>query len=263
VFRIIGIILGVIFTHGFWGAVAGYFIGSIIDRLVFSKIKIEHHRTYSRSDFSSTLLILSAAVIKADGRFAKSELYYLKDYFIKTMGHVKASEAMAEMQEIYQNNYDIPAICTQLRKNSSIHERLLILQFLFGLAAADGEIHNAEIIEIQNIAQWAGISQNDFESIKSMFLNSHQYHQYYQQSTNSNGRSSYSNYDSLNNDYKILEISSDATDDEVKKAYRSLAKKHHPDRVSHLGEDMRKAAEEKFAKLNQAYENIKISRGMK
>ncbi|MCK9338930.1 MAG: DnaJ domain-containing protein [Bacteroidales bacterium] len=258
-FRIIGIILGVIFG-GFWGAVAGYFIGSFIDKLVFSKIKIEHHRTYSRSDFSSTLLILSAAVIKADGRFVKSELYYLKDYFIKTMGHARASVAMAEMQEIYQNNYDIPAICTQLRKNSSIHERLLILQFLFGLAAADGEMLNAEILEIQNIAQWAGISQNDFESIKSMFLNNHQY---YQQSTNSNGRSSYSSYDSLNNDYKILEISSDATDDEVKKAYRSLAKKHHPDRVSHLGEDMRKAAEEKFAKLNQAYENIKISRGMK
>ena len=64
------------------------------------------------------------------------------------------------------------------------------------------------------------------------------------------------------NDYKILEISPDASDEEVKKAYRAAAKKHHPDKVSHLGEDVRKAAEEKFAQVNEAYERIKKARGM-
>jgi DnaJ like chaperone protein len=60
-----------------------------------------------------------------------------------------------------------------------------------------------------------------------------------------------------------LEIDSSATDDEVKKAYRKQAMKHHPDKVSHLGEEIRKAAEEKFQKLNEAYERIKSARGIK
>ncbi|MDD4395539.1 MAG: TerB family tellurite resistance protein [Bacteroidales bacterium] len=252
-FKIIGIIGGAIYG-GFWTAVLGYFIGSLLDNIFFSKVSIRR-QNYSRKDFSNTLLILAAAVVKADGRFAKSELYYIKDYFVRTMGSARATEAMLRLQDIYDNDFNIPSVCAELRQDASIHERLLILQFLFGLANADGEMHTVEIAEIERISQWCGISHNDFESIKSMYTN-----YYYQQSNNSFGtRSSYN----LDNDYKILEISPDATDEEVKKAYRSLAKKYHPDRVNHLGEDMRKAAEEKFAKLSQAYDNIKKARGIK
>lgn len=61
--------------------------------------------------------------------------------------------------------------------------------------------------------------------------------------------------------YKILEIPPDATNEEVKKAYRQMAKKHHPDMVSNLGEEIQKAAQEKFRKINEAYETIKKERG--
>ena len=63
-------------------------------------------------------------------------------------------------------------------------------------------------------------------------------------------------------DYKILEIEKSATDEEVKKAYRRMAVKYHPDKVSQLGQDIQKAAEEKFKKVQEAYENVKKSRGM-
>lgn len=251
-FRIIGIIVGA-YANGFWGALGGYFLGSWLDSLFFRRIKINRYN-YNRGDFTDTLLILTAEVIKADGRFVKSELYYVKDYFSRTMGPTQAVEMIERLRTIYHDNYNIPSVCEQLKQNSSIHDRLLILQFLFGLANADGEMDNAEINVIEQISQWCGISHNDFESIKSMLTNS-----YYQNSSNSSYGRSYN----LDNDYKILEISSDASDEEVKKAYRTLAKKHHPDRVNHLGEDMRKAAEEKFAKLSQAYENIKKARGIK
>ncbi len=63
--------------------------------------------------------------------------------------------------------------------------------------------------------------------------------------------------------YKILGIEKDASDDDVKKAYRSMAMKHHPDKVANLGEDVRKAAEEKFKSIQNAYERIKRERGLK
>ncbi|MCR4965424.1 MAG: DnaJ domain-containing protein [Bacteroidales bacterium] len=130
-----------------------------------------------------------------------------------------------------------------------------------------------ELNAIQEISDLCGINRTSFEAIKSLYAN-----QGYQYDYGGYGSGGYSNgyggnqyggndtYTTRNynieDDYRILEVSPDATDDEVKKAYRAAAKKHHPDKVSHLGEDVRKAAEEKFAQVNNAYNRIKKARGM-
>lgn len=262
VFRIIGTIIGSI-QGGFVGGVIGFFCGSLLDRLFSPRIKV-HTQHYRRSDFIDSLLMLAASVMKADGRFARSELNYVKDYLVRMLGPEDAMDALHRLQEIMQKNYNVASVCSELRQSSSIHERLLILQFLFGLAQSDGELHPSEISEIEKIASLMGISRNDYESIKSMYTGYYQNYGSSYGSSSSSGHSS-STYRShtLDEDYKILEVSPDASDEEVKKSYRNLAKKYHPDRVAHLGEDMRKQAEEKFSKLSQAYDNIRKSRGMK
>ena len=83
------------------------------------------------------------------------------------------------------------------------------------------------------------ISENDFESIQAMF------------------------YKNTTASYTILEINPDATDLEVKKSYRKMAAKFHPDKVHDLGEEFQKMAEEKFKSLNEAYGQIKKERNMK
>jgi DnaJ like chaperone protein len=104
-----------------------------------------------------------------------------------------------------------------------------------------------------------GISDHDFESLKAMFFGWQGNFGGSYSSSSSTYRSTYNN---LENDYKILEIASTATNEEVKKAYRRQAMKHHPDKVNHLGDDIKKTAEERFAKLNESYERIKKARGM-
>ena len=92
---------------------------------------------------------------------------------------------------------------------------------------------------IKNIAQKLGVSQTDFESLKNMF------------------------YRDVNSDYKILGVDASATDDQIKKAYRKMAIAHHPDKVASMGEEYQKGAQEKFMKIQEAYENIKKKRGFK
>ena len=108
--------------------------------------------------------------------------------------------------------------------------RLQLIHFLFGIAKADGYVNDAEVNQIYTIAGYLGINSRDYESIKAMF------------------------YDSTDNAYIILEIEKTATNDEIKKAYRTMAKKYHPDKVIHLGTEHQKGAEEKFRKVQEAYE---------
>ena len=91
---------------------------------------------------------------------------------------------------------------------------------------------------IHTIARYLNINEHDFDSIKAMFVKD------------------------THSDYKVLEIENSATDSEVKKAYRKMASKYHPDKVNHLGEDLKHLAEEKFKAVNDSYQSIKKQRGM-
>jgi DnaJ like chaperone protein len=57
-------------------------------------------------------------------------------------------------------------------------------------------------------------------------------------------------------------VNPSASDSEVKKAYRKMATKYHPDKVAHLGKDLISLAEEKFKAVSDAYQNIKKERGI-
>jgi DnaJ like chaperone protein len=257
-FKIIGLIIGWIWSGSFWGGLLGFIIGSFIDSLRNARIVI-HRRTTSRDVFIKTLLIFTTAVVKADnGKMVRSELDFVRAYLLRILGTEKTQEALLVLREMLDQQFDIYAVAQQFGRNSSIHEKLMMLQFLFGLAATDGRVDPAEMETIRFISNAMGVSDRDFESLKAMFFG-------WQGGFGGGNYSSSAGYRpvyNIENDYKVLEIEPSVSDDEVKKAYRKQAMKHHPDKVNHLGEEIRKAAEERFAKLNEAYERIKKVRGM-
>jgi len=257
-FKLIGALVGGILSGSFWGGVAGFFIGGFLDSIRHARVVI-HRRTTTRDDFIKTLLIFTTVVVKSDnGKMVRSELDFVKKYLLQILGYDKTQEALLVLRNMLEEEFDIASVAQQFGRTSSIHEKLMMLQFLFGLAATDGAIANAEMEAIRFISHAMGISDRDFESLKAMFFG--------WQGNYGGGYSSSSSApqmsQNIENDYKVLEIDPSATDEEVKKSYRKQAMKHHPDKVNHLGEDIRKAAEERFARLNEAYERIKKSRGM-
>lgn len=218
------------------GGVLGFIVGSVIDQSGQTKL-IEKGVT-TRGDFAVSLLVLIAAVMKADKKVLKSELDYVRQYFVQNFGQVSAQEAMLMLRDILNQQIPLKDVTNQIKTRLDYPSRLQLIHFLFGISHADRQVHPEEVKIIRLIAGYLGITVKDVESIQSMF------------------------YEDTESAYKILEIDKNASEEDIKKAYRKMAVKYHPDKVSYLGEEFKKVAKEKFQKVNEAYEKIKRERGM-
>jgi len=223
------------------GAIIGVALGSVVDAMSDSE-RSTYERAYSRGqtqsgDFEVSLLILASVVIKADGKQDQRELDFVRQQFVGMYGKERANHAFKLFKNISKQDIPLHHVCLQIRQMMNHASRLQLIHFLFGIAKADGLVSEKEISAIHTIANYLSISHLDFESIKAMF------------------------YSSSENAYKILEITKDASVDEIKMAYRKMAKKYHPDKVTHLGEEHQKGAEEKFKQVQEAYEQLQKERG--
>ncbi|TVQ90695.1 MAG: molecular chaperone DnaJ [Bacteroidetes bacterium] len=224
------------------GGILGFLMGSAFDSMNSGEYEFRGRQVHSGTgpgDFRISLLVLSAAVMKADGKMLKSELNYIKAFFLQNFGKHATQNYMHAFRDILKQEIPLQDVCFQIRNNMDLHSRLQLLHFLYGVALADGHADPTEIQTLEKISDWIGINRSDYLSIKNMFVKD------------------------TDSAYKILEVSPNATDEEVKGAYRALALKYHPDRVSHLGEEFQQAAKEKFQKMNEAYDTIKKQRGIK
>ncbi|MBN1951485.1 MAG: TerB family tellurite resistance protein [Bacteroidales bacterium] len=219
------------------GAIIGMGLGYMFDTAEGGETRRAYSNT-TTGDFAVSLLILMAAVMKADGKVLKSELDYVKKFLGTKFGGPSATEALKLLREILKQNINLQDVSFQIRDRLEYHSRLELLHLLYGVARADGQIHKSELDLITQIAYYLDISSSDQQSIRNMFI------------------------EDTDSAYKILGVDKSVSDEELKKAYRKLAVEYHPDKVSYLGDDFRKDAEEKFQKINQAYEKVKKERGI-
>ncbi|CAL2094403.1 DnaJ-like protein DjlA [Tenacibaculum sp. 190524A02b] len=230
------------------GAIIGFVVGSFIDEVSVEDIKQEQ-REYEEAkhtrgshyvqsgDFEISLLILASVVIKSDERIDPKELDYVRQYFVKLYGKERANHAFKLFNGIVKKDVSTRQVCLQIRKYMSHSSRLQLLHFLFGIAKSDGEVTSSEEQVIKRIAGYLYINEYDYTSIKAMF------------------------YKEVDSAYKILEVTPNATDDEVKKAYRKMVKKYHPDKLGDVGEEHKKVAKQKFQEIQLAYDKLKKERG--
>ena len=255
---LIGGLIGFLLTKRIYGAILGYMIGS-----AFTNVKTfrngegsrrsfaggfgsmgggGHNQGYYRqqinqNDFATALLVLSGAVMKADGKVLKAELDYVKAFINQQFPPQFANEQIRNFKDILKKDFNLSQICGDIVGAMPHQQRSVLVQYLFGIAKADGHVSESEVKVIQQIAAYLRISSMEFEQLKAMF------------------------YKSTSNAYIALGIEKSVTDSEVKKAYRKMAVLHHPDKYEQMGQEQQKAAKEKFQKIQEAYETIKKERG--
>ena len=211
------------------GAIMGYALGSMTGS----------NRNYTQTrggDFGAAMLILFAAVMKADNELKKSELNFVKKFLTDNFGINYTKQRMELFKKILNQNINVKDVCGQIKTHMDLNSKIQLIHILFALSKADNEIHQNEINIISNIGNLIGVNDTDFESIKAMFV------------------------PDTKAAYQILGLDTNANNSEIKIAYRKMATKYHPDKVSHLGDEFSKVAEEKFKSINDAYQQIKKER---
>lgn len=261
-------------TAGPLGALAGYALGSLFDSMLNSfneggeyigdgndsrsRYESTYRQTYgnaqrvnmgNRNSFLFSMLVLASYIIRADGKVMHSEMEMIRRFLRQNFGQ----EAVEQGNQILKRLFDqqkqmgdaayrniVIQSCQQIAGHLPYEQCLQLLSFLSQVVRADGVIDPREVAAMREVARALGLHDKEVDSMLNL----------------SDGATN------LEAAYKVLEISPEASDDEVRKAYRKMALKHHPDRVAALGEDVRKAAEKKFQEINAAKDLIYKARGL-
>ena len=235
------------------GGLIGFVVGALFDTATSQgdgetyRLTQEQSQQGDRNSFFISMLVLSAYIVKADGKVMHSEMELVRGMLRQNFGEAAAQQGDEMMRQLFMeqdrqgtNVYRerIRQACQQIAMNVDYSGRLQLLNFLVMIAQADGRVEQVEVMALKDVAQWMQMSPQEVDAMLHL------------------------EGDSLEDAYKVLGVSPDASDAEVKKAYRRLALEHHPDRVAKLGDDVRKAAEKKFQEINAAKERIFKARGI-
>lgn len=256
------------------GAIIGYFLGSVISVPQGMESEVQdspygstthrgpYHNTGTQQDLTVALMVLIAAVMKSDGIVKQGELDYVKRFLLKNYGEERGVDVLHVLRDVVKRDFDLRAVCRQIMENTDYDTRYHMVDFLFGIAEADSNFNASEERTLKNIATNLGINTQDFTSIYTRHVGN-RYQGYYDDGngTTSGGRTTTSSF--TKNPYEVLGIKSNATDDEVRRAFRHLAMKYHPDKMEGMGEEVKRNAQRQFQEISQAYETIKAARGMK
>jgi len=260
----IGGVLGWIIGGGsVFGALAGFCIGSVVDGATEDVGAVngngwaegqskQQFYQGERNSFLFSMLVLSSYIIKADGKVMHSEMEFVRQFLRVNFGEAAVVQGEEILLKLFEEQKrvgwsafreTIRKACVELKFRIDDGARLQLLDYLVMIAKADGKVTDEEVDALLEVTLTMGLDHEDLESMLNL-------------------GSVYKDQGGLDKAYKILGISPDATDDEVKKAYRSMALKHHPDRVATLGDDVKQAAEKKFQEINEAKDIIYKARGI-
>ena len=191
--------------------------------------------------FATAAVVLSAKMAKADGAVTREEIDVFKRRFRVPASEEKKVGALFDEARRTATGFEPYALqlARLFRNQPAVLEELL--DVLFEIARADGEVGEAEVAFLHRVATIFGLEDRDFDRVHA-----------------THGRRGQAN------PYAILGVDRSATDDEVKTAYRKLVRENHPDRLIAQGmpEDFIEVANDKMATINDAYDRIRKSRKM-
>jgi DnaJ like chaperone protein len=273
--KVIGGILGFA-AFGVFGALIGIGVGHYFDKALAANFQMPspEQQALLREQFFQTVFTLMGHLAKADGRVSEQEIAATQA-LMQRMG-LTAEHRQQAIQLFKQGSaaeFELSAALAQFVASAGRYPQLNItlLEYLTVVAIADGELHDAERSILFAVAEALGIGRWQFEKLLGMLLAQEQFREQQFRDQDQFGQQDYSQQQrtlprasEVALAYQALGVGKEATDAEVKKAYRKLMSQHHPDKLIAQGvpDDMLKIATEKTQEIQSAYEVITKSRGL-
>jgi DnaJ like chaperone protein len=223
------------------GWMLGGFIGAIASFLLVRELMSNRENEVG---YELALLKLSSLLIMSDGKIDREEIELVQKFFKNTFGNSKSKKLFNDLKDNTNIPSDIDSLTDIIKKKLNPSKQYSIIQFLFSLSAVDGVISESEEDFIFNVGNSLGYTNDRLNNIKNQFVKN-------KRKTQSK-RYSQKIIDSLN----VLGLKDGASSSEIKKAYRSLAKEFHPDKLSGMSDGIINLAKEKFQLIQDSYEYL-------
>ena len=211
------------------------------------------HQQRSQAAFFTATFSVMGHVCKADGRVTQDEIETAR-MIMSRMNLLPAQKkaAIALFNEGKKKDFPLEDVLLQLKHELGMSRDIkrMFIEIQCYAAYADGVMHPHEKKLLIRICNIIGFSQYEFESIAAAI--SAQFHH------KSSDKAGKPKKISLHDAYSILNVSTNAKDNEVKRAYRRLMSQHHPDKLVSKGlpDEMIKLATERTQEIREAYERV-------
>jgi DnaJ like chaperone protein len=240
---------------GFWGAVLGFIAGYWVDRARTAPRSGAGRAASIQGVFFDATFGVMGHLCKVDGRVTEAEIG-IAEALIARMGLTPEArqEAISCFNAGKGPDFDLNATLDQLRHACRWQPNLIrvFLEIQMQAAFADGRLDTAERNVLLHVAERLGLTAQEFARLETLLRGWY-----------TRGRGEAAGRDVLSDAYAVLGVSADATDAEIKKAYRRLMNQHHPDKLTARGlpKEMIKLAEEKTVRIRAAYDSLREARG--
>ena len=248
---------------GIPGLIFGLVLGHLFDRALAATLGLgSEDLEATRKQFFRTTFRLMGYVAKSDGRVSEAEVRHSEAVFEQLgLSPEARREAIARFQEGVAADFDPEAALREFQHGGGAHPALkqTLMIFLLALALADHALNEGEREALTKIGHWLGYGAEAVDELLRMAMAQDHF-----QGTGAGDRVVQNQgTPTLADAYAALGISPDATERELKQAYRRLMSQNHPDKLSARGvpEDMLKLATEKSQEIQAAYEMIRKARG--
>ncbi|MFN3235196.1 MAG: co-chaperone DjlA [Gammaproteobacteria bacterium] len=258
--RLFGALLG-LFLGGPAGAIVGYFLGYLFDYskqfFPYEYTRRQSYRSVEQSFFEATFIMLGY-IAKGDGRVTEVEIKKARDVMQKL--NLNASQKQYAIKCFYRGKrqaFNYHQLLDELAATNHSHYLNTFITYLIEMAYANGRAAETQKSMLQNICQRLGLHTLDFAELDSRFGYGGQRQRYQNQYKKQRTQQH------VPNPYDVLGISPNASEKEIRKQYRRLMNRYHPDKLMAKGATAEeiKAASDKTYRIRAAYEDIMTRKG--
>ena len=204
----------------------------------------------SHNRFVWLLVHILVKIAQLDDHVSKDEVQTIQRFFQYNLHYNQTKMAWVKnlIKEATESTETLESMLEEFKRTFAYEPRLILLELIYQIVYTKDPVPQNELEKARQIGIFLDISQYDLRTIEAKYT-------YHRQRQTTEARENDAHY------YAVLGLEPGADMETIKKSYRQLSMKYHPDKVSHLGDEFKQVAEEKMKEINAAYDFFKRKTG--